>query len=224
MPNTHRIRLLSLGLVATALLAAPAPEGLPPGDSEGWIDLLADAGPGLKGWTRVPIPPSGKLNPESQWSLDPKSGTLTCGGDKGHEWLRWDHELGDFVYRVEWRFVPVEGKARYNSGIYARNSADGAIWHQAQTGDASGGYLFGETPVSGVKARVNFAKQVRGKPVKPAGSWNAFEITCRGKTMTLRVNGEVTNTWDGCEVPRGYVGLEAEGYKIEFRDVRLKPL
>ena len=42
--------------------------------------------------------------------------------------------------------------------------------------------------------------------------------------MTLWVNGAVTNQWHDCEVPKGYVGLEAEGYRIEFRNVKVKPL
>jgi hypothetical protein len=42
--------------------------------------------------------------------------------------------------------------------------------------------------------------------------------------MTLWVNGAVTCAWPACEVPRGYVGLEAEGWRIEFRAVQVKPL
>ena len=53
------------------------------------------------------------------------------------------------------------GKKGYNSGIYARNSADARIWHQAQTGDASGGYLFGETEVGGKLKPINLSKQQR---------------------------------------------------------------
>jgi hypothetical protein len=193
-------------------------------DSQGWTDLLAHAGPRLEGWVRGPIPPTGKLNPRSQWSLDAATGHLVCQGDGGHEWLRWDHELGDFIYHVEWRFTPVAGKKGYNSGLYARNSADARIWHQAQTGDGSGGFLFGETSVNGTLKRINLSKQQPASRVKPAGQWNTFEITCRGKEMTLWVNGAITNTWRDCEVPRGYLGVEAEGYRIEFRQVKLKPL
>lgn len=56
------------------------------------------------------------------------------------------------------------------------------------------------------------------------GEWNTFEIACKGKDVTLRVNGAITNPWEDCQVPRGYVGLEAEGYRIEFRNVTFKPL
>jgi hypothetical protein len=40
--------------------------------------------------------------------------------------------------------------------------------------------------------------------------------------MTLWINGAVTATWDNCAVPRGHVGLEAEGWYIEFRNVKFK--
>ena len=42
--------------------------------------------------------------------------------------------------------------------------------------------------------------------------------------MTLWINGAVTATWDKCEVPKGFVGLEAEGYYIEFKNVKFKEL
>jgi hypothetical protein len=193
-------------------------------DPQGWTDLLAKAGPKLEGWTRGPLPAEGKLRPGSQWSLDAAAGSLVCQGDGGHEWLRWDNELGDFIYHVEWRFTPVPGKKGYNSGVYARNSGDGRIYHQAQTGDGSGGYLFGVTQTNGSPARFNLSKQHPDSRVKPAGEWNTFEITCQGKDMTLWVNGAVVNQWHECEVKRGYVGLEAEGWRIEFRNVKVKPL
>lgn len=225
------MRRLSLLLVllapmsaAISIAAEPTP-GAFESDPNGWNDLLGESGPGLLGWTRGPIPPTGRLNPQSQWSVDRTTGALVCEGDKGHEWLRYDKEYGDFVFHVEWRFTPVTtGKAGYNSGIYARNSADASIWHQAQTGSASGGYVFGSTRVGDKQGSINLGKQVTDKRVKPAGEWNTFEITCKGRDMSLWVNGAVTCEWHDCQVPRGYVGLEAEGYRIEFRKVLLKPL
>ncbi len=141
------VRSLALIVVVASSTAASADDSLSAleRDPAGWTDLLAQAGPKLEGWARGTIPPGGKVNPRSQWSLDPATGILLCQGDGGHEWLRWDKELADCIYHVEWRFTVVPGKKGYNSGIYARNSADATIWHQAQTGDASGGYLFGNT-------------------------------------------------------------------------------
>ncbi len=191
-------------------------------DPTGWTDLLAGAGPELKGWTRGTIPPGGQLAAKSQWSLDGATGHLICQGDGGHEWLRWDKEAADGTFHVEWRFTEVEGKKGHNSGIYVRNSADAKVWHQAQTGSASGGYLFGESPVSGELKRVNLAKEMKGSRVRPAGEWNVFEITCKGPELTLWVNGAVTSVWSNCEALKGHLGLEAEGHRIEFRNVKFK--
>ena len=60
---------LMLGLLPA--MAAPAPAPAVPrsaleDDPEGWTDLLAAAGPALEGWNRMPLPPGGKLSPESQ--------------------------------------------------------------------------------------------------------------------------------------------------------------
>ena len=229
MPRAVLSRLYLSGLVV-ALLAcatAPAADTAPSAlerEPSGWTDLLAGAGPELKGWTRGPIPPGGTLNETSQWSLDPATGMLVCAGNGGHDWLRWDQELGDFLYHIEWKFTPVEGKKGYNSGVYVRNSADAKVWHQAQTGSGSGGFLFGDTLVDGTLKRINLSKEMRAQRVKPAGEWNTFEIRCQGKDVSLWVNGAVTVEWHDCEVPRGYVGVEAEGYRIEFRNIKVKPL
>ncbi len=128
------------------------------------------------------------------------------------------------MYHVEWRYIPVEGKKGYNSGIYGRNSEDGRIWHQAQMGGGSGGFLFGETEKGGKLERVNLSKEALKDRVKGPGEWNTFEITCKGKDMRLWANGAETCAWDDCEVPSGYVGLEAEGWAIEFKNVKVKPL
>lgn len=211
--------LLAFVAFALCLPALGSSEG-----QDGWIDLLADAGPELKGWVRGPIPPGGKLDERSQWSIEPKTGYLVCDGKGGHDWLRWDTELSDFIYHVEFRFTEVAGKSGYNSGIYARNSKDAKIWHQAQTGSGSGGYLFGETQSGNGLKFFSLAKEVKGKPVKPAGEWNTFEIRCQGKDMVLTVNGHETCAMHDCEVKSGYVGVEAEGYRIEFRNVKVKRL
>jgi hypothetical protein len=217
------ILVLSLGLIPMSGSADDVVASALERDPQGWTDLLAQAGPKLAGWTRGTMPAGGKLGDRSQWLLDTATGYLVCQGDGGHEWLRWDQELGDCILHVEWRFTPVPGKRGYNSGVYVRNSADGRVWHQAQTGDGSGGFLFANTPVDGAIKRVNVPKQPTSR-VRAAGEWNDFEITCRGKEITLWVNGAITSQWRECNVPRGHVGLEGEGFRVEFRNVKLKLL
>ncbi len=185
------------------------------------MDLFPPAG--FSGWTRIAIPPTNPLRPATQWKLDEANRIVLCEGDGGHEMLRYDRELKDFLLHVEWRFTKIDGEKRYNSGIFIRNNADGTIWHQAQAG-LSGGFLFGNSPVNGVPQRFNLSKQMTENRVRPAGEWNTYEIRCEGKKITLSVNGAVTSEFDRCEVPRGYIALEAEGYAVSFRNLRLRVL
>lgn len=149
---------------------------------------------------------------------------LICEGKKvGHEWLRYSAELTNFIIHAEFRYSPMEGETRYNSGVFFRSSADGTILHQAQ-GTLTGGYLLGTTLVHGEKQRLNMQREMTENRVKPAGEWNIFEIRAVGKDVSVWVNGAVVSQWNECDVPSGYVGLEAEGYRIEFRNVLLKRL
>src|SRR5580765_6393986 len=116
----------------------------------GWLDIQPESD--LKGWTRVAIPSTNALG-RAQWHVEAK-GILVCDGDGGHEMLRYDRELGDCIFHVEFRFIPVTGtKSNYNSGVFVRNSAQGEIWHQAQL-TMDGGYLFGRTTVNGQPLRI----------------------------------------------------------------------
>ncbi len=191
-------------------------------DPEGWVDILPAAG--LKDWYRVPVPPTGHLG-RPQWHVDTDRKMLVCDGDGGHDMLLLDKEIGDAIFHVEFCFTRFEGKSGYNSGIYVRNSQDGALWHQAQIMGGAGGYLFGETPGAGGRKKFfTLEKQIADGRVKPAGEWNTVEITARGKVLTLWVNGAVTCRFEDCGLDKGYLGLEAEGYRIEFRNLKVKAL
>lgn len=174
-------------------------------------------------WTRISIPPDHPPTNIQQWHIDAKKRVIICDGNGGHDWLRFNRELGDFTFHVKWRFTPVNtGTPKYNSGVFFRNNEDGSIWHQAQTG-AGGGYIFGLTPIDGKPQRFNLQKEMKENRVKPAGQWNVYDIRCVGDTCTLAVNGMVVNTAK-LSVAKGYVGLEAEGYQITFKDLKLRQL
>ena len=221
---------VAAALVATWLLsssfqleaqAAESPSALA-ADPQGWRDILPSAD--LKGWYRVPVPPTGKLGRE-QWHVDAPAKVLICDGDGGHDMLLLDQELANAIFHFEFCYTKVEGKTGYNSGAYLRNSKDGAIWHQAQFGDAKDGFLFGVTPTADGKTKFfNLNKLVKDMRVKPAGEWNTLEITARGNTLTLWVNGAITCQFDNCGLEKGRLGFEGEGYRIEFRNVKLKEL
>jgi Domain of Unknown Function (DUF1080) len=189
-------------------------------DPSGWVDLMPHES--LQGWTRVAIPPSNPLDPINQWKVDKDHGTIVCEGDHGHEWLRYDHELTNFLLHVEWRFEKREGLKGYNSGVFARNDLEGRVWHQAQVGAIA--FIFGQTLVHGELSPMIKTAPPAINPLHPIGEWNTYEIRCDGPKITLWVNGDLTAEFAVAEVPKGYWGLEAEGYKIEFRNIKLKSL
>ncbi len=226
LPNDARLTLLLLvslsclcGRLSVNGAETPSKLEAEPG---GWEDILPPAD--LKGWFRVPVPPTGTLG-RAQWHVDADRKILICDGDGGHDMLLLDREFADATFHFEFCYTRIEGKSGYNSGAYVRNSKDGAIWHQAQFGDASGGYLFGETPEpEGKKKFFTLQKAVADGRVKPAGQWNTMEITAAGPNLTLWVNGAVTCRFENSGRAQGFLGLEGEGYRIEFRNLKVKPL
>jgi hypothetical protein len=225
--SVHLLGVLLAALTALTGFSTRAADGLPSPSAlasraRGWVNLLKQGD--LEAWDRVPVPPGGKLG-RDQWHYDRAQKVLICDGDGGHDMLLFKREFGDAIFHFEFRYTAIEGKAGYNSGAYVRNSPDGAIWHQAQFGDGKDGFLFGETPgTDGKKKFFSLAKQVKDGRVKPAGQWNTMEVTARGKTLTLWVNGAVTCQFEDCGQPTGRVGLEGEGFRIEFRNLKVKEL
>ena len=58
----------------------------------------------------------------------------------------------------------------------------------------------------------------------PAGEWNSYDITCTGSTIELRVNSLLQNTATKCSLTSGGIGLQAEGSKIQYRNLWIEPL
>jgi len=219
IPATVIVVFLLLGIAIVPRgesQAAPTPSR--------WVNIMP--GPSMQHWTRVAIPPDRPLQKHSQWSVDASTRTLVCAGNGGHEFLRYDgRQLGNFLFHVEWRLTRHEGNKGYNSGVFVRNNSDGSIWYQAQVGSSSGGYWFGYDDPA-VKGPISFNLQSRmtDNPVKPAGEWNSFDIRCQGAKIIMKVNGTETSEFDSCKNLKGYLGLEAEGSRIEFRTMKIKLL
>jgi 3-keto-disaccharide hydrolase len=222
---------LALLVLAAAADGRSALESQP----RGWVDILP--GPGLAGWSRVaPVSTAGvksRVDPQLEvWVVDRKTGVLDCRGDLppappggkdgSHEMLRYDRELGDFIFHVEWRFTDPQ-RPGWNAGVYARTNRQASVWHQAQVGGPAAGYWFGDTLDESGKI-VRRKVEAREPRVRPPGQWNTYEITGRGSELQLWVNGAVVAEWKDLRVPRGHVGLEAELHHIEFRNLKLKPL
>ncbi|MGH9447892.1 MAG: family 16 glycoside hydrolase [Terriglobia bacterium] len=62
----------------------------------------------------------------------------------------------------------------------------------------------------------------RESPRSGAAHW--VSIRARGEILALWVNGAKQSEFTPCNNSEGYIGLEAEGSEIEFRNLRVKTL
>lgn len=60
--------------------------------------------------------------------------------------------------------------------------------------------------------------------VRPAGQWNHYYVRAINGEVRLWVNGIEVNGGRECAPATGYLALEAEGSRVEFRNLRLREL
>jgi hypothetical protein len=210
-----------IAIFASSALLLPAQEASAlEREPQGWVDILPRAG--FAGWTRHPIG-TDKVDSTTQWHVRP-GGILLCDGTRGHEWLSYDKELEDFILHVEFRYTKIAGNPRYNSGIFVRTTADSEFWNQLQIGARAGGYFFGYRDFEGARRRYDLGPIVGEQRVREAGEWNTVEVTARGETLSAWINGGLACEYKYNPTKRGLIGLEAEGFAIEFRNLKLKTL
>jgi hypothetical protein len=130
------------------------------------------------------------------------------GGGSPHCASQWDYE--DFDVRFEWRAM----RKNYNSGFYIRSGRKVGANQINLAKGGEGGFLGGK--LKGAKTVPTLQK--------PPFEWNEWRVLAVGDKVTFWCNGQLA--WEGTEFKskRGYLGLQAEGAPIEFRNLRLKEI
>ena len=57
-----------------------------------------------------------------------------------------------------------------------------------------------------------------------AGDWNAFVLRVQGRNIKLSINGKEAWATEATTPPEGYIGIQAEGVRYQFRNIKLTPL
>jgi hypothetical protein len=194
------LRALLLPGLAAALLSAQTPNKLTPAEAaQGWV-LLFD-GESLFGWT-----PEGG----SEWKV--VDGAIVAEAGQ-YGWLRHNAAFADFELHCEFRTA-----ADGNSGIFLRSARTGAphlTGYELQIFDTHPqfptGSIVGHTPAQGAKIRPN--------------EWQSFDVRFVGQRLEVSLDGKPVLTARDGKSAAGHVGLQFNpGKKIEFRNVRLRPL
>ncbi len=107
-----------------------------------------------------------------------------------------------------------------NSGIFVRcidaNKITTSTCYEVDVFDQR------KDPSYGTGAVVDFA-EVEPKP-KAGGKWNTFEITAKGRQITVMLNGQKTVEFRNNLFKLGPITLQYGSGVIEFRKVAIKPL
>lgn len=161
-----------------------------------------------------------------------KDGVIeTVGVPNGY--LRTTKEYSNYKLHVEWRY-PEEP---VNSGIFIHTNGPDLIWPGHYQGQLKHGYA-GDFIVHGIGMQATLRDTVytSAEDKKPliskikessenlAGEWNSYDILCKGNVIELSVNGELQNEATNLSVTKGAIGLQAEGLKIQFRNIWIVPV
>lgn len=165
---------------------------------------------------------------------------VSQGKPEGH--LITDASYANYRLTVEWRWPGEVG----NCGVLVHASKPRRLYGmfpqsiecQLHAGNAGDFWCIGEDiTVPDMEARrgpkekwgVDGDKSRRIKNLtddseKKPGEWNTMVIECRGRGITIWVNGDLVNQGSDCTADKGQIALQAEGAVCEFRRLELQPL
>jgi hypothetical protein len=180
-------------------------------------------GNNLDGWT-IYVEDS-TINPNDYFYVN--DGMIeTVGVPLGY--LRTVKEYENYNLHIEWRYP----ETPTNSGVFLHTSGPDKLWpehFQAQLKhENAGDFIVHGVGNSAVLKDTLFTSTIEQRPLlpkwnptneKPAGEWNSYDITCKGNTIEVRVNGLLQNSATNCSLTKGGIGLQAEGSKIQFRNL-----
>ena len=171
---------------------------------EGWVTLFD--GKHLDGWNKVG---------ESNWRLEDGAVVADKLPGKDAAFLVSKNSYKDFMLHVEfWASDDA------NSGIYMR-CQDPAKLTDKSCYEAN---IFDQRkdPTYGTGGIVHFA-EVNPMP-KAGGKWSTYEITAKGRQVTVVLNGQKTAELNNGLFAEGPIGLQHGAGTIKFRKVAIKPL
>jgi hypothetical protein len=199
-----RSHAITMGVLFLGLAAAWPAYHASSQSGPGWVTLLDDKNMGE--WDRVG---------ESNWRLEDGAVVADKAISKGGSHLVSKNSYKDFmIYAEFW------ASDNANSGIFIRCSDPKNIGakscYEVNIFDQR------KDPTYGTGAIVNFA-EVNPMP-KAGGKWNTFEITAKGRQISVVLNGQKTVDLNNGMFAEGPFTLQHGDGVIKFRKVAIKPL
>lgn len=170
---------------------------------EGWIDLGAHH-PDF-GWQQVG---------EATWTKDENK--VACDGKPG--WLFTTTEWADFELEVDFRALD----AQANSGIFLRSKLDpedpAQDCYEVNIAPASHPYPTGTLVERQLPAR-------DAEDFSNNSEWRRMHLKAEGGRIVVHIGDKLVAEYeDPVPIAKGFIGLQSNGGRVEFKNVRLKPL
>lgn len=195
-----RWAIVSLLLVSSVQAGQSKPNQLTEEElNQGWI-LLFD-GSTTFGW---------KASSDANWEV--KDGIISVSeGEKGL--LYTTTQFADYELKLQFR----AGKET-NSGIFLRTIPN-------VTNPAEECYELNIAPPSNPFPTGSFVGREAYQKAEPSDDWQTYQVRAQGNRFQVSLNGkQILDYQDQNPLPTGHIGLQLNSGKVEFRDIKLKPL
>lgn len=166
---------------------------------EGWISLFD--GKTLFGW---------KAHSYADWHV---SDGVVIATEGGEGLLRTTSQFSDFELSVDFKTT-----VKTNSGIFARTSP-------VPKNPATDCYEINIAPQTDPFPTGSVVGRKRAQALAlTADQWHTMRIIVNHDVGTCYLNGEHVNHFSTADLGRGYIGLQFQKGKIQFRNIFLKPI
>jgi hypothetical protein len=200
------------------------PTGTPPSTAR------AQSAEGVKGFVPLTLADfetfQGKARPDKPtWTADESSIRCT-GSPRGYLYSKRPYR--NFTLQVELRFPSATeaDAAKANTGFLVYLSGPHRVWPVCL--EVQGKFTELATIKGNGKpdpldaAKVHDNEQARRRARKPLAEWNAIEIVAHEGKLTTKLNGETICQSDPCDLREGPIGIQAEGFPYEIRNLRIR--
>jgi len=146
-------------------------------------------------------------------------------------WLKSDRQYADFELEVEFRFMTDDA----DSGIFIRAAGKGPFvrgWpdssYQVQMLNPLGGSPY--PPVGALfrhgtpDGETNYDDALARKTSKPTGEWQTLFITAQSDEVSASLNGVAVMNAKNITNRSGYIGVQGETGRLEFRSLKIREL
>lgn len=182
-------------------------------------------GTDFSGWTKIITAEEGS-DPDKTFTI--VNGVIRCTGQP-FGYLATQQHYADYLLKLEYRWY---GQSeQMNSGVFFMKTGPDnfflpkTIEVQLKKGSAGDLLMLSQATMNGLENPKNrVVEKITKASEKPDGQWNRVELSVRGNSARVLVNGVLQNKGTDIYVNAGQICLQSEGGPIEFRNITIEPL